>query len=253
MRFLLAITAVLSGNLLIQDALADIPSDEKKTDLVYQTAFGRCPNRPAGEFIVRLTKTFDESHSLRDVKKRIVNEKLLPKHFVSEYQMQYDPIRGLVKITIDCPEPLMKVEVYKNEQGESYEAILVDNGELYDPAYEALLRSEHRLSHELPSLALPIKDMEKEVQKEITQIIKQVPEQFRRKISEVIVGEEKKLIIILTTRGQPCSAFLGNDAWDEKIQSLKRIVDGLEAQNKTAATIDLTNAKKVVVKLKDNP
>lgn len=253
MRRSWVIKTSLAGLFLSQLAFADLPADEKKSELVYQTSFGRCPNRPAGEFILRLTKTFEETHSLKIVKERIIGEKLREKHFVSDYQVQYDPLRGIVKVNLDCPEPLMKVEIYKNEQGDSYEAILVDNGELYDPSYEVLLRSEHRLNHELPSLALPIKEMEKEVQKEVTQLIKTIPEQFRRKIAEVIVGEEKKLIIILSVKNQPCSAFLGNENWEEKIQSLKRIVDHLETQGKIPATIDLTNAKKVVVKFKDNP
>lgn len=253
MRFSLTKSLSIIALLTARSALADLPFEEKKSNMIYQTSFGHCPNRPAGEFVLRITKAFEESHSLKTVKERIIQEKLREKHFVSEYQIQYDPFRQTLKMNFDCPRPLMKVEIYKNEQGDSYEAILVENGDLYDPSYETLLRSEHQLNHDLPSLALPIKEMEKDVQKEVTQLIKTIPELFLRKFSEVIVGEEKKLIIILSIKNQPCSAFLGNDAWPEKIESLRRIVTHLEAQGKVPATIDLTNAKKVVVKFKDNP
>jgi len=241
------------GFVFTKESYADIPLEEKKSSIVYQTSFGHCPNRPAGEFVLRLTKIFEETHSLRALKKSIIQDKLCEKHFVSEYQINYDPFRQTLKMNFDCPRPLMKVAIYKNEQGDSYEAILVDNGELYDPSYETLLRTEHQLNHELPSLALPIKEMEKDVQKEVTKLIKTIPELFLRKFSEVIVGEEKKLIIILSVKNQPCSAFLGNDSWDEKMISLIRLVTHLEQQGKIPATIDLTNSKKVVVKFKDNP
>ncbi len=253
MRLFVAKSLSIAGLVLLQNAFADLPADEKKSNITYKTSFGRCPNRPAGEFFLGLSKAFEENHSLKMVKERIIQDKLREKHFVSEYKIQYDPFRQILKVDFDCPRPLMKVEIYKNEQGDSYEAILVDNGELYDPSYETLLRTEHQLNHDLPSLALPIKEMEKDVQKEVTQLIKTIPEQFLRKFSEVIVGEEKKLIIILSVKNQPCSAFIGNDAWPEKLELLRRTINELEGKGKIPATIDLTNAKKVVVKFKDNP
>ena len=89
---------------------------------------------------------------MRDVKKAIIEERVVQRHFLSDYHIDYEPMKKLLKFSFDCPAPLMKVQIYKKNGLNSYEAILVSSGELYDPTYEVVLRSEQMLTKQLPFL-----------------------------------------------------------------------------------------------------
>src|SRR5690606_19343316 len=108
---------------------------------------------------IKLIKTFEEKNSLRDVKKDIVENNLVKKHFLSSYKIKYNPIGNHLALNFNCPKPLMKAQIYRENGQESYDAILVDNGTLVDPTYEVLLRSEKKLTRQLPYLALPVGDL----------------------------------------------------------------------------------------------
>ncbi len=217
----------------------------------YRTFFGHCPSRTAGTLTLKLVKTFEQSHSLRSIKKDIVNEHLVEKHFISDYSIKYDPLNGLLTLNFECPVPLMRVQIYKENSTDSYEALLVDNGKLYDPTYEELLRSEQKLSAPLPFLALPVGEMDDKIQKQITTLFKNIKSDLKGKISEVIIGSNRELTIILSSDKAPTSVFLGNDIWEEKMVKLHKIVAFMEEKGKSPAIINLTNAKKVVVKFSD--
>ncbi len=220
-------------------------------ELSYRSNLGKCPTRPAGTMALQVVKTFEQSHSLRDVKLKILAEKWSDKYFVSDYKIQYDPYTKVLDLNFNCPEPLMKVQIYKNNGTESYEAILVDNGQLFDPTYEALLRSEKKISRDLPYLALPVGEMEDKVQTDVTNLVKDMRPELRKKLSEVILNDNKELTIILSINGQPSSVFMGPDEWSEKIGKLDKIVNYMELKEKIPAIINLTNSKKIVVKFKD--
>ncbi|MDC1173862.1 cell division protein FtsQ/DivIB [Bacteriovoracaceae bacterium] len=145
----------------------------------------------------------------------------------------------------------MKVQIYKENGLDSYEAILVDNGELFDPTYEVLLRTEKKLKGQLPYFALPVGEIDKNIQKEVSHIVKKMSKNFRKKISEVILNDNKDLTIILSINGGPSSVFIGKEDWDEKVEKLKKIVSYMESKKKMPAIINLTNSKKVVVKFND--
>ena len=140
------------------------PTKNQSSDVKYRTSFGSCPSRTAGSLVLKLVKTFEINHSLHDVKKKIIREKLDEKHFLSSYKVNYNPLKKLLNFQFDCPEPLMKVQIYKESGLESYEAILVDSGKIFDPTYEVLLRGEKKIKHDLPFLAIPVGDMDKDVQ-----------------------------------------------------------------------------------------
>lgn len=210
-----------------------------------------CPSRTAGSFALQLMKIFDEVNSLKVLKQRISTEKLDKKHYISSYKINYNPLKKSLFMSFDCPKPLMKVQLYKENGLESYEAILVDNGELIDPTYEVLLRTEKKLKKPLPFLALPVQKMNNETQLKLTELIKNMDPIVGRSISEVIIGEKKNLTIILSLRGTPSSVFLGNENWSEKIKKMERVVKYLDKKRKIPAIINLTNSKKVVVKFSD--
>lgn len=251
-KFLIAIGAIalLATSNVVVSSLG--PLDKTSNEISYRSDLGYCPSRPAGMMALQVVKAFESNRSLRDVKLKMIEEKWSEKYFVSDYKIKFDPYSKVLNIKFNCPEPLMKVQLYKNgNPSETYEAILVDNGQLVDPTYEALLRQEKKLDRTLPFLALPVNDMEKKVQNDITTIIREMRPELRKKLSEVIVNDNKELTIILSISGHPSSVFMGPDEWAEKIAKLDKIVNYMELKEKVPSVINLTNSKKVVVKFKD--
>ncbi len=227
------------------------PTEQFNAELSYRSNMGKCPTRPAGTMALQVVKAFEQTHSLRDVKLKIVSEKWSDKYFVSDYKIQYDPFSKVLDLQFNCPEPLMKVQIYRKDSNDSYEAILVESGQLFDPTYEALLRSEKKLTHDLPYLSMPVGEMEDQVQTDVTNLVKEMRPGLRKKLSEVILNENKELTIILSINGHPSSVFMGLDEWSDKLVKLDKIVNYMELKEKIPAIINLTNSKKVVVKFND--
>ena len=145
----------------------------------------------------------------------------------------------------------MKVQIYRKDSADSYEAILVDNGQLFDPTYEVLLRAEKKLTHDLPYLSMPVGEMEDNIQIDVTNLVKEMRPGLRSKLSEVILNDSKELTIILSINGHPSSVFMGLGEWSDKLVKLDKIVNYMELKEKIPAIINLTNSKKVVVKFND--
>lgn len=227
------------------------PREELNSAFSYHTNLGKCPTRPAGTMALQIVKAFELSHSLRDVKLKIINEKWNDKYFVSDYRVEYDPYKKTLDLNLNCPAPLMRVQVYRKDSADSYEAILVDNGQLFDPTYETLLRSEKKLMTTLPYFSMPVGEMEEKIQTDITVLVREMRPGLRLKLSEVILNEARELTMILSINGHPASAFMGLDEWADKLIKLDKIVNYMELKEKIPAVINLTNSKKVVVKFND--
>lgn len=249
-RLLLIVPVVLIFLFVAKEGVSSIGVD-KRQEVKYRTSFGQCPSRAAGTLTLQLIKSFEKNKSLKDVKTKIVKDKLDEKHFISSYKIKYDPLKKYLHFKYECPEPLMKVQIYKEGGLESYEAILVDNGKLFDPTYEVLLRTENKLTYDLPFLALPVGEMDEKIQKDITKLVGGMPLKFRKKLAEVIINEDKELTLILSLNNHPSSVFMGLDEWPVKMTKLEKIVNYMESQRKIPAIINLTNSKKVVVKFND--
>ncbi len=222
-----------------------------KEKIKYKTSFGKCPSRAAGTLTLKLVKDFEANNSLRSMKNLITADRLKEKHFLSDYTIKYNPLDGMLNFIYDCPAPLMKVQIYKENGMESYEAILVDNGQLFDPTYEILLRTEKKLTYSLPYLAIPVGEMDKTVQKNITKIISGLDLVFRKLISEVIISDNKELTMILSIKGKPSSVFMGKDEWPLKMEKLTQTISYLSKNKKVPSVINITNSKKVVVKFNE--
>lgn len=236
----------------INTSVASISSiDGAKNSFKYKTYFGDCPKRSVGPLTLLLVNDFESSHSLRTLKLRIVKENLSDKYFISKYRINYNPIEKVLFLSFECPAPLMRAQIYKKESMDSYEAILVENGDLFDPTYEVILRDEKKLKHDLPSLALPVGDLDKNKRIEIANLIKEINLDFRRKISEVILNEDNELTMILSVQNRPSSVFLGKDEWPLKLAKLQKIIQYMETQNRIPVVVNLTSSKKVVVKFND--
>ncbi len=219
--------------------------------LKYKTYFNKCPSKIGGKLTLLLMKEFEKNNSLKDVKELIVSEKLDEKYFLSDYKISYDPLLNKLKFNFECPEALMKVQIYKSNGDEYYTAILVDSGKLVDPTYEVLLRGEKKLSKKLPELALPVSALDKNIHDKVTSLVANMTPDFRKKISEVIVNESNELTIILSVNRRASSVFLGKDYWSEKVGKLVKVVTYMKKKKSIPAIINLTNSKKIVVKFSD--
>ena len=245
------ITVTIILNLFLLDAYGEFNSGRQ--EISYRTYFGQCPTMAVGKLTLQLVKIFEQKKSLRAVKEKILMDNLKEKYYISSYNIHYDPLIKLLKFSFECPRPLVKVQIYKQSGLKSYNAILVDNGQLFDPNYEVLLRSENMLSGNLPFLALPIGKLDQEVQERVAFILKKMGPPLKENLSEVIINEENDLTVIFSFAGRPSSAFLGKGYWQEKSEKLEKIISYMTEKKQIPSIINLINMKKVVVKFSDKP
>lgn len=238
--------------LLVLGEVFSAPKTNKLIDkLKYKTFFNKCPSKLGGRLTLTLMREFEKNNSLKDVKELIIKEKLNEKYFLSDYKISYDPLLNKIMFNFECPKALMKVQIYKSNGDEYYTAILVDTGKLVDPTYEVLLRGDKKLTSKLPELALPVTALDDDVHKKVTELVASLTPEFRKKISEVIVNENKELTMILSLRRRPSSVFFGKDYWGEKVGKLVKVVRYMKKKKSIPSIINLTNSKKIVVKFSD--
>lgn len=223
----------------------------KEKDITYKTITGNCPSKSSADLSLHFMKEFEKDHSLLDVKKKIVNEKWEEKYFLNSYNVSYEPLLKQMTIKIDCPEPLAKVQVYKKTGEELYSAILANNSKLYEPQYEMLMRTEKKLDHNLPLIALRMDQIESNFTQEIARLMSHIDSEFRRYISEILLGPKMNLTVILGLKGTTTSVFFGKDLWEEKTIKLTKILSFMGEKKKFPTSINLINPKKVVVKFSD--
>lgn len=241
-----------SGLLLAVTAAASVPESFTQNDVKYQTFLGECPAKSGGLMALTVMKEFERSRSLKDVKEKILNEKLDEKYFLSDYRISYNPVEKVLRINLECPEPLAKVQVYKPNGEEHYSAILAENAKLYEPQYENLMKSEKKLTHNLPLLAITTEQLEGNAPIALTKFIKLMETDLRKKVSEIILSKNNDLTIVFSLGGKATSVFMGADFWDEKLTKLSKVVGYVSKNKRFPSTINLVNAKKVVVKFSDN-
>lgn len=232
-------------------ARSNVPDRFTQKNVNYRTYFGECPSKSSGHLTLLLMKEFEKNHSLKDVKEKILNEKLDEKYFLSDYRISYNPVIKTLRINFECPEPLAKVQVYKTNGQEHYSAILAGNAKMYEPQYEILMRSEKRLNHSLPLLAISTEQLETSAPIDLANFIKKMEVDLRKQISEIIINKNNDLTIIFALGGKATSVFMGADLWEEKLAKLSKIVGYVGKNKRYPSSINLVNSKKVVVKFSD--
>ena len=241
-------TILFASVLISLSTLASVPQQFTQNNLKYRTSFGECPNKSSGELVILIMREFEKTQSLMAVKEKILSEKWDEKYFLSRYSINYNPISQTVKMDFDCPEPLVRVQVYRDNGKEHYSAVMVSTGKLFDPSYEMIMKAEKRLNSDLPSLAIPVKDLETDIHISFTRFATKLDPNLRQKISEIIISDNKELSVIFALGGRTTSVFLGTDLWETKLEKLEKIISYVDKSQKFPSTINLTNAKKVVVK-----
>lgn len=242
---------VLVSFLIPVSVFAAKPESFTQKDVKYRTYIGECPSKSSGMFGILVMKEFEKNHSLKDVKEKILKEKLDEKFFLSNYRISYNPVIKALKIRLNCPEPLAKVQVYKSNGEEHYSAILGDNSKLYEPQYENLMKSEKKLTHNLPLLALTMDQIQGDAPTSLSRFIKAMDVDLRRTISEMFLSKANDLTIVFSLGGKATSVFMGADLWEEKLTKLTKIVGFVKDSKRYPSSINLVNSKKVVVKFSD--
>lgn len=245
--FLVSVLGLLSSSLVF----ASVPDSFTQKTIRYQTFIGECPSKSAGMLSLIIMKEFEREHSLKDVKERMLTEKLDEKFFLSDYRISFNPVIKSLKIHLECPEPLAKVQVYKPNGEEHYSAILGANARLYEPQYENLMKAEGKLSHNLPLLAMSTEQLEGAAPTALAGFIKAMEPELRQKVSEIIISKNNELTIVFALGRKATSVFMGADLWEEKLMKLTKIVDYVNKNRRFPTSINLVNAKKVVVKFSD--
>jgi len=234
-------------------SLSSTPSLYTGKNIKYQSFTGKCPAKSSDFMLLMIMKEFEKNFSLKDVKQKIAVEKLDEKFFLSNYRIKYNPVKKVLNINLDCPDALAKVHIYKSNGEEHYSAILGDNSKLYEPQYEILLRSERRLRFNLPLIALTTDQLETKATTTLTELMKLIDLETRKKISEVILNKGGDLTVVFSLGGpRATSVFLGSEFWDVKITKLEKILSYVSKNKRYPTTINLVNAKKVVVKFSDS-
>ena len=238
--------------LITLSAFAGVPESFTQKNISYRTYIGECPSKSANSFAMIVMKEFEKKNSLKDVKEKILNEKLDEKHFLSDYRINYNPVIKTLRINLECPEPLAKVQVYKSNGEEHYSAILGDNAKMYEPGYENLMKLEKKITGNLPLLAISMQQLEGDAPTELAHFIKLMGKDLRQQISEIIISKNNDLTIVFALGGKATSVFMGADLWDEKLIRLSKIVGYVQKNKRYPGSINLVNSKKVVVKFSDN-
>jgi hypothetical protein len=231
--------------------LSSVPERFTQKNVNYRTYFGDCPSKSSGMITLILMKEFEKNHSLKEVKEKILSEKLDEKFFLSDYRISYNPVVKTLRIHFECPEPLAKVQVYRTNGQEHYSAILASNARMYEPQYENLMRAEKKLNHALPLMAISMDLLEGSAPTELANFIKKIDIDLRKQISEIILSKNSELTIIFALGGKATSVFMGADLWEEKLSKLTKIVGYVGKNNRFPTSINLVNSKKVVVKFSD--
>jgi hypothetical protein len=230
---------------------ANVPDRFTQNNISYRTYFGECPTKSSGMLTLILMKEFEKTKSLKNVKEKILSEKLDEKYFLSDYRISYNPVIRTLRIHLECPEPLAKVQVYKPNGQEHYSAILGDNARMYEPHYENLMKAEKKLTTHLPLLAMSMEQLDGSAPTDVAGLIKKMEVNLRMQISEIIVSKNNELTIIFALGGKATSVFMGAELWEEKLTKLAKIVGYVGKNKRYPSSINLVNSKKVVVKFSD--
>ncbi len=218
----------------------------------YRTKFGQCPAKTTGDLAIELVTKFEEKRSLAELKKYIIDQKLKERYYLSSYNVEYNPLDKKLTLDFNCPEIIAKVQVFKNDGSELYNAILVDTGEIIDPNYEVFLRQENKIDSTLPFLSLDYQNIKDVSIKRVAEYLVSASQDIRGKISEIILDKNENLTLIISNKKNAVSVFMGKRDWEEKSQKLSKTLSYFEGKDKLPSIIKFTSSKKIVVKFSHN-
>ena len=146
----------------------------------FTASFSQTDNRAGGEL------TYNQYTSRR----YDLTQSYAPPQGGSNYRLSYNPVIKSLRINLECPEPLAKVQVYKVNGEEHYSAILGSTAKLYEPGYENLMKAEKKLNYNLPLLAISIGQIDGDAPTALASFIKLMDGDLRKQISEIFLPKD---------------------------------------------------------------
>ena len=113
------------------------------------------------------------------------------------------------------------------------------------------MKAEKKLTHNLPLLAISMEQLQGDAPTTLSKFIQKMDKDLRRQISELIINKNHELTIVFALGRKATSVFMGADLWEEKALKLGKIVGYVSKNKRYPSSINLVNAKKVVVKFSD--
>jgi hypothetical protein len=168
--------------------------------------------------------------------------------FYLAIRSSFNPIKNFVKIDLECPKPLARVQVYHLNGKEHYSATMTKGGKLFDPAYETLLKNEKIIKSDLLSLVLPIEVINQSGHEKVARFLELIDPSLTGRISEIIISKSGSMTMIFSSLSKPTNVFMGEDLWEDKLIKLTKVIHFMDKANKRPSMINLTSLKKVVVK-----
>jgi len=203
--------------------------------------------KTAADLAIVLAREFDQSKSLYTLKQKMIDERWQENYFVSDYSISFNPVKSILSFKFSCPRLLARVQITR-EGGQQYMASLVEDGKIYDPQYEVVLRREKMIAGNIPYFAVSLTSVNEQKHLPVVQLLKQMKPSIYQKISEVIFNDTQELTLIVKTKLGATTVFLGREYWDEKMNKLSKIEDYFNQQTRQPKIINLTSNKKVVVR-----
>jgi hypothetical protein len=219
-----------------------------KTKAKYIIHSGQCPKIHVAKLALSIIKDYESGKSLLSIKDKLQSESLVEKYFLRDYHISYNPISSSFNFEFECPRPLLKAQIYDKKLKKSYLGILGDHGEMMDPSFEVVLRQEKMLNQKLPYMAINWDDLVANKQIKVVQLLEMFPNEVKGKLSEVILSSDDELTLILKSKLKGVSVFMGDDAWDLKLDKLTKVLNHFEKLERMPSLVNLASSKKVVVK-----
>jgi hypothetical protein len=215
-----------------------------------RTSFGSCPARSAGSFVLKVSKEFDSHHSMIKVKKKILNEELMQRHYISKYNIKFDPVTENLIFNLQCADAVARIQGGKTAGADSYEGILVQGGKIFDPVYEMLLRDSKKLTTDLPVVSVATNEIDEKKLKDISSALESLPADIYKVVSEIILDKNGEVLVIILNEGikQPTSFFMNDRSLITKFEKLTQMVRYFQGQKAQPLVVNMHNEKKVVVK-----
>ncbi len=217
-------------------------------ELKYKVEFGTCPKKTTGDLTLKILDKFRISKSLLEAKKYILDKDLESKFFLSSYDIKFNPVSNELDLSFNCPEPLARLQVYNENGTESYFSVLSKNGKKVDPNYENALRAEKILTAPLPVLSMNKSQINKQRLIDISRYLEKIDKKLVRRISDLIIDENDRLIIIIRNPNHAITAFVGQDDWKNKSKRLLKSIEYFDQKKKYPQYVRFLNSKKIVVK-----
>ena len=223
-----------------------------KTETKYVIHSGQCPKIHVGKLALSIIKSYDEGKSLLAIKEQMLAEGLVEKYFLKDFHILLNPISKEFQFQFECPRPLLKAQIYDRKLKKSYLGVLGDHGEMMDPSFEVTLRQEKMLDNKLPFMAINWDDLVAKKQIKIVKLLDLFSAKLKSNLSEVILNSEDELTLILKSKSKGVSVFMGDDAWDLKLDKLTKVLNHFEKLDRMPTLVNLASVKKVVVKFDAN-